>query len=115
MCMVSQSWQNGSVSQSWLLFFVIGPQSEIRISARINNSIAPSQKSLTPITPSHTIVGLWKPDFAFIFEAAFCDAAAGSKRTHMGSYVEQQLTQSTNGRSIEENTHTVKDSDLMLS
>ena len=39
----------------------------------------------------------------------------GSKRTHMGGYVEQGLAQSPNGQPIEEDAHKVKDSDLMLS
>lgn len=39
----------------------------------------------------------------------------GSKQTHMGGYVEQGPVQSTNGKPIEEYSHTVKDSDLMLS
>lgn len=39
----------------------------------------------------------------------------GSKRTHMGGYVKQRLAQRTNGQPIEEDAHTVKDGDLMLS
>lgn len=53
--------------------------------------------------------------YALAFEGAACDGVVGSKRTHMGGYVEQCLAQSTNGRPIEEDAHTVKDSDLMLS
>lgn len=47
--------------------------------------------------------------------ALVCDGVVGSKQTHMGGYVEHRLAQSTNGRPIEEDAHTVKDSDLMLS
>lgn len=34
---------------------------------------------------------------AMHFRGAACDGVVGSKRTHMGSYVEQRLAQSTNG------------------
>lgn len=51
--------------------------------------------------------------YAWVFEGAAC--VVGSKRTHMGGYVKQHLAQSTNGRPIEEDAHTVKDSGLMLS
>lgn len=53
--------------------------------------------------------------YALVLEAAANDGVVGSKRTHMGGYVEQRLAQSANGRPIEEDTHTVEDSDLMLS
>lgn len=53
--------------------------------------------------------------YALVFEGAARDGVVGSKQTHMSGYVEQRLSQSTNGRPIEEDPHTVKDSDLMLS
>lgn len=53
--------------------------------------------------------------YALVFEEAACDCVVGSKRTHMGGYVEQDPAQSPNGQPIEEDAHTVKDSDLMLS
>lgn len=52
--------------------------------------------------------------YALVFVGAAHDVVAGSKRTHMGGYVEQRLAQSTNGRPIEEGAHTVNGSDLML-
>lgn len=48
------------------------------------------------------------------YRGAACDGVEGSKQTHMGGYVEQHLAQSTNGRPIEEDAHTVDDSDLIL-
>lgn len=53
--------------------------------------------------------------YALVFEGAACDGVVGSKRTHMDGYVEQCLAQSTNGQPIEEDAHTVKESDLMFS
>lgn len=53
--------------------------------------------------------------YALAFEGSACDSVVSSKRTHMGGYMEQRLAQSTNGRPIEEDAHTVKDNDLMLS
>lgn len=51
--------------------------------------------------------------YALVFEGAACDGVVGSKRTHMDGYVEQRLAQSTNGRPIEEDAHTVRHGDLM--
>lgn len=42
--------------------------------------------------------------YALVFEGAASDGVVGSKRTHMGGYVEQHLAQSTNGRPTEEDT-----------
>lgn len=33
-----------------------------------------------------------------VFERAFCDGVVGSKRTHMGGYVEQAPIQCSNGQ-----------------
>lgn len=61
-----------------------------------------------------TLKAFESQSYALVFEGAASDGVVGSKRTHMGGYVEH-LAQSPNGRPIEEDAITADNTDLKLS
>lgn len=79
----------------------------------VKNTKNPVEKKKT-LRLSNTEGVADRQSYALVFERAARDGEAGSKRTHMGDYVEQGPAQSTNWQPIEEDSHTVKHSDLML-